>query len=37
VIVNAVDDRTLRLVPPLIIQPDEIERAVAALKRAQRR
>jgi acetylornithine/N-succinyldiaminopimelate aminotransferase len=35
VIVNAVDDRTMRLVPPLVIQPHEIERAVAALKRAQ--
>jgi acetylornithine/N-succinyldiaminopimelate aminotransferase len=37
VIVNAVDDLTLRLVPPLIIRPEEIDRAVAALKRAQRR
>ena len=35
VIVNAVDDYTLRLVPPLIIQADEIDRAVAGIKRAQ--
>src|ERR1700716_1076333 len=35
VIVNAVDDHTLRLVPPLIIQPDDVERALAGLRRAQ--
>ena len=35
VIVNAVDDETVRLVPPLVISPSEIERAVAAMKRAQ--
>ena len=35
VIVNAVDGETVRLVPPLIITADEIERAVAAMKRAQ--
>jgi acetylornithine/N-succinyldiaminopimelate aminotransferase len=35
VIVNAVDDYTLRLVPPLVIDPDEIDRAVAGIKRAQ--
>jgi len=35
VIVNAVDDETVRLVPPLVISADEIERAVAAMKRAQ--
>jgi acetylornithine aminotransferase len=35
VIVNAVDDYTLRLVPPLVIQADEIDRAVAGIKRAQ--
>jgi acetylornithine aminotransferase/acetylornithine/N-succinyldiaminopimelate aminotransferase len=34
VIVNAVDDATVRLVPPLVISPDEIERAVAGMKRA---
>ena len=34
VIVNAVDDRTVRLVPPLIIQPADIEQAVGAMKRA---
>jgi acetylornithine/succinyldiaminopimelate/putrescine aminotransferase len=33
--VNAVDDYTLRLVPPLVIDPDEIDRAVAGIKRAQ--
>jgi acetylornithine aminotransferase/acetylornithine/N-succinyldiaminopimelate aminotransferase len=35
VIVNAVDDRTVRVVPPLVITADEIERAVAGMKRAQ--
>lgn len=35
VIVNAVDDETVRLVPPLVISAEEIERAVAAMKRAQ--
>jgi len=35
VIVNAVDDETVRLVPPLVISADEIERAAAAMKRAQ--
>jgi acetylornithine aminotransferase/acetylornithine/N-succinyldiaminopimelate aminotransferase len=35
VIVNAVDDRTLRLVPPLVIQPAEIDRAVDGIRRAQ--
>ena len=35
VIVNAVDDRTLRLVPPLVIQPAEIDRAVEGIRRAQ--
>jgi len=35
VIVNAVDDYTLRLVPPLVISADEIDRAVAGIKRAQ--
>src|SRR5215472_14784259 len=34
VIVNAVDGETVRLVPPLVITADEIERAVAAMKRA---
>jgi len=34
VIVNAVDEETVRLVPPLVISADEIERAVAAMKRA---
>jgi acetylornithine/succinyldiaminopimelate/putrescine aminotransferase len=34
VIVNAVDDRTVRLVPPLIIQPADIDQAVGAMKRA---
>jgi acetylornithine aminotransferase/acetylornithine/N-succinyldiaminopimelate aminotransferase len=33
VIVNAVDDHTLRLVPPLVIQPDDIEQAVAGIKK----
>jgi len=36
VIVNATDDRTVRLVPPLVISADEIDRAVAAMRRAQR-
>jgi acetylornithine/N-succinyldiaminopimelate aminotransferase len=36
VIVNAVDDVTVRLVPPLVISADEIERAIAGMKRAQR-
>jgi acetylornithine aminotransferase/acetylornithine/N-succinyldiaminopimelate aminotransferase len=36
VIVNATDDATVRLVPPLVITADEIERAVAGMKRAQR-
>jgi acetylornithine/N-succinyldiaminopimelate aminotransferase len=35
VIVNAVDDRTIRLVPPLIIQPADIDQALAAMKRAR--
>jgi acetylornithine aminotransferase/acetylornithine/N-succinyldiaminopimelate aminotransferase len=35
VIVNATDDQTIRLVPPLVITADEIDRAVAAMKRAQ--
>ncbi len=34
VIVNAVDDHTVRLVPPLVITADEIERAVAGMRRA---
>jgi acetylornithine/N-succinyldiaminopimelate aminotransferase len=34
VIVNAVDDETVRLVPPLVISADEIERAVERMKRA---
>jgi acetylornithine/N-succinyldiaminopimelate aminotransferase len=34
VIVNAVDDNTVRLVPPLVITADEIERAVAGMRRA---
>ena len=37
VIVNATDDQTIRLVPPLVITAEEIDRAVAAMKRAQRR
>jgi acetylornithine aminotransferase/acetylornithine/N-succinyldiaminopimelate aminotransferase len=37
VIVNAVDENTVRLVPPLIVTADEIDRAVAAMKRAQPR
>src|SRR5207237_5622712 len=36
VIVNATDDQTIRLVPPLVISAEEIDRAVAAMKRAQR-
>ena len=35
VIVNATDDQTIRLVPPLVITAAEIDRAVAAVKRAQ--
>jgi acetylornithine/succinyldiaminopimelate/putrescine aminotransferase len=35
VIVNAVDDHTVRLVPPLIIQPEDVERALAGVRRAQ--
>jgi acetylornithine/N-succinyldiaminopimelate aminotransferase len=34
VIVNAVDDQTVRLVPPLVIGADEIERAVRGMRRA---
>jgi acetylornithine/N-succinyldiaminopimelate aminotransferase len=34
VIVNAVDDSTLRLVPPLIISEREVDQAVARLRRA---
>ena len=37
VIVNAIDDRTVRLVPPLVIRPDDVEEAVAAMRRAQSR
>jgi acetylornithine/N-succinyldiaminopimelate aminotransferase len=37
VIVNATDDQTIRLVPPLVITAEEIDRAVAAMKRAQAR
>jgi acetylornithine/succinyldiaminopimelate/putrescine aminotransferase len=33
-IVNAVGDRTLRLVPPLIITRDEVDEAVLRLGRA---
>ncbi len=33
-IVNATDDHTIRLVPPLIITPAEIERGGAAMRRA---
>ncbi len=33
-IVNAVDDHSVRLVPPLILTPDEIERAHSVMKRA---
>ena len=35
VIVNAVDEETVRLVPPLVISAHEIERAMAAMKRAK--
>ncbi|HKF77640.1 MAG TPA: acetylornithine transaminase [Candidatus Dormibacteraeota bacterium] len=35
VLVNAVDDSTVRLVPPLVITAAEVERAVAAMRRAQ--
>ncbi len=35
VVVNAVDDNTLRLVPPLILTAAEIDEAGAAMKRAQ--
>jgi acetylornithine aminotransferase/acetylornithine/N-succinyldiaminopimelate aminotransferase len=35
VIVNATDDRTVRLVPPLVISATEIDEAVARMKRAQ--
>jgi acetylornithine/N-succinyldiaminopimelate aminotransferase len=35
VIVNATDDQTIRLVPPLVITAEEIDRAVAAMRRAQ--
>jgi acetylornithine/N-succinyldiaminopimelate aminotransferase len=35
VIVNATDDRTVRLVPPLVITATEIDEAVARMKRAQ--
>jgi acetylornithine/N-succinyldiaminopimelate aminotransferase len=34
VIVNATDASTVRLVPPLVIGPDEIDRAAAAMRRA---
>ena len=37
VIVNAVDERTVRLVPPLVISPDEIARAAEAMRDAARR
>jgi acetylornithine aminotransferase/acetylornithine/N-succinyldiaminopimelate aminotransferase len=37
VIVNATDDQTIRLVPPLVITAEEVDRAVAAMKRAQAR
>jgi acetylornithine aminotransferase/acetylornithine/N-succinyldiaminopimelate aminotransferase len=36
VIVNAVDDVTVRLVPPLVISAAEIEQATERMKRAQR-
>ena len=36
VIVNATDDVTVRLVPPLVISPADIERAVAGMRRALR-
>lgn len=32
-IVNAVDDHTIRLVPPLILTPDEIDRAHSVMKK----
>lgn len=35
VIVNACDEHTVRLVPPLVISAAEVEQAVAAMKRAQ--
>jgi acetylornithine/N-succinyldiaminopimelate aminotransferase len=35
VIVNAVDERTVRTVPPLVITPAELERAAAGMRRAQ--
>jgi acetylornithine/N-succinyldiaminopimelate aminotransferase len=35
-IVNAVDDHTVRLAPPLVISAQEIDRAGEALKRAQK-
>ena len=34
VIVNAIGDRTLRLVPPLIITNDELDEALLRLERA---
>ena len=33
-VVNAVDDNSIRLVPPLIVTPDEIEKAVRIMTRA---
>ncbi|MFI5281817.1 MAG: acetylornithine transaminase [Candidatus Dormibacterales bacterium] len=33
-VVNAVDDNSIRLVPPLIVTPDEIEKAVGVMTRA---
>ncbi|HLH71121.1 MAG TPA: acetylornithine transaminase [Candidatus Dormibacteraeota bacterium] len=35
VIVNAVDERTVRTVPPLVITPADLERAAAGMRRAQ--
>jgi acetylornithine/N-succinyldiaminopimelate aminotransferase len=35
-VVNAVDDNTIRLVPPLILTAGEVDEAGAALKRAQK-
>ncbi len=35
VIVNAVDERTVRTVPPLVITPAELERAAAGMRRAR--
>jgi acetylornithine/succinyldiaminopimelate/putrescine aminotransferase len=32
VVVNAVDDNTVRLVPPLIMSAAEVEQAVAVMK-----